>query len=647
MLSENLSVLKEKYPETWKLMNELKDRLAQDQVLVEQAKSGEPTLYINQDGKSLYIHSKYNPIAEAEKFVAQFAEQDLHKYQHLFVYGVGLGYHIEELARRYPHLVYTIYEPSPEIMYGFLSHRSLKNLPLDKVQRIYVENPANSVLLLREIVNHLPEEVLFICLPSYKRAFNVRYEAFVQEFKQTLKEKMSFYKTSFWYEKKWTLNSYLNLKITKETPNILGEKKAFFTNKPALLVSAGPSLDDELANLRYIKENKLAYIFSVGSAINTLVEQGIYPDAACAHDPNEWVINVFAKVLRRRISSIPLIYGTSVGYTLPRLYPGPLLHMFINYDTVSPFFLQPKGSAEPEVINDATTVAITALQLLYKLGCNPIILVGQNLAYKDRQYYASGIKYGKFPLVVEEEKLKDEYLVEDVYGGKVYANESLIQMRRDMELYTRVFSKSTEIINTTKGGAKIAGTSFIPLEQVITERLKDPVVDEDWWRGSSSSYDSARILKQKELLSKEMRRMERLLSNLEETLAKMEQLIAQNNRVQLEKVMVSFSNDLKQMANNCFFQVFLTPMHRVEIGIFGKKLAGMRLDSGSLSKAAQSISEFSSLFRQFGEDIKVIKELEKVIWEDEEIDFSDIMENLKKPDTSILRKADFRSRFRI
>ena len=39
MLSENLSVLKEKYPETWKLMNELKDRLAQDQVLVEQAKA--------------------------------------------------------------------------------------------------------------------------------------------------------------------------------------------------------------------------------------------------------------------------------------------------------------------------------------------------------------------------------------------------------------------------------------------------------------------------------------------------------------------------------------------------------------------------------------------------------------------------------
>ncbi|HEY8345004.1 MAG TPA: hypothetical protein VIL66_07430, partial [Bacillota bacterium] len=85
----------------------------------------------------------------------------------------------------------------------------------------------------------------------------------------------------------------------------------------------------------------------------------------------------------------------------------------------------------------------------------------------------------------------------------------------------------------------------------------------------------------------------------------------------------------------------------MEIGLFGKTLAGLRFDRDSLPKVGEAISEFSSLFRRFGEDIKVIKEMEKVIWEDEEIDFSDIMENLKKPDTSILRKADFRSRFRI
>ena len=146
-------------------MNELKDRLAQDQVLVNRQKRRADPLYKSR-GQILYIHVNTIQLLRRRRFVAQFAEQDLHKYQHLFVYGVGLGYHIEELARRYPHLVYTIYEPSPEIMYGFLSHRSLKELPLDKVQRIYVENPANSVLLLREIVNHLPEEVLFICLPS-------------------------------------------------------------------------------------------------------------------------------------------------------------------------------------------------------------------------------------------------------------------------------------------------------------------------------------------------------------------------------------------------------------------------------------------------------------------------------------------------
>jgi len=37
-----------------------------------------------------------------------------------------------------------------------------------------------------------------------------------------------------------------------------------FKDKPAILVSAGPSLDYEIENLRYIKENGLAYISQSG-----------------------------------------------------------------------------------------------------------------------------------------------------------------------------------------------------------------------------------------------------------------------------------------------------------------------------------------------------------------------------------------------
>lgn len=69
------------------------------------------------------------------------------------------------------------------------------------------------------------------------------------------------------------------------------DQKAF-EGKPAIIVAAGPSLSEEFEHLKFIKENGLAYIFSVGSAINALIEHGIYPDAACTYDPKERNQNV-------------------------------------------------------------------------------------------------------------------------------------------------------------------------------------------------------------------------------------------------------------------------------------------------------------------------------------------------------------------
>ena len=65
-------------------------------------------------------------------------------------------------------------------------------------------------------------------------------------------------------------------------------KKTYFIS------SSGPSLED-IENIRYIKEHGLAYIFSVGSAISVLINNNIYPDAACTYDPtvnNQKVFNI-------------------------------------------------------------------------------------------------------------------------------------------------------------------------------------------------------------------------------------------------------------------------------------------------------------------------------------------------------------------
>src|SRR5690606_9070724 len=137
----------------------------------------------------------------------------------------------------------------------------------------------------------------------------------LETIKSLLQNRKSSIATDVSFQKRWTINSIKNFPIVLKTPNVLQDfDKNVFKDKPAIIVAAGPSLNEEFANLKYIKDNGLAYIFSVGSDINALIEHGIYPDAACTYDPKERNQHVIKIIKDRNIKEIPLILGSSVGY---------------------------------------------------------------------------------------------------------------------------------------------------------------------------------------------------------------------------------------------------------------------------------------------------------------------------------------------
>ena len=70
-------------------------------------------------------------------------------------------------------------------------------------------------------------------------------------------------------------------------------------------------------------------------------------------------------------------------------------------------------------------------------------------------------------MVVEEEKLR-RVLVETCMGEGLRQSE-FNSDEKDMELYTRVFSKSTESLIRQKAGRRLRERA-LSLEQVITER---------------------------------------------------------------------------------------------------------------------------------------------------------------------------------
>jgi hypothetical protein len=602
---DNVNFLREKFPIVWNKVG-TDHSAGREIVKVVTSKSGLPTLVMEEEpGKVVYLHSKYDPIQEAERLISQF--QDVSNYEHVIFYGLGLGYHIQLFMDQHPELTFSIYEPNQAVFSLFLNHRPLDLLPWKKLENIYLEEDANDTLLnLTKFINIITtQKVLMVSLPSYERVFEEKYKNFTNLFRKMVADKRSSINIDIAFEKRWIVNSLLNIPEVIKTPNILRDvDKNHFQHKPALLVAAGPSLQEDIEEIRFIKENGLAYIFSVGSAISILLNNEIYPDAACTYDPQPTNYKVFDKVVKKGITSIPLIFGSSVGFETLLSYPGPKLHMLTNQDTLAPFLLKRQNDESLDTVRDAGTIAVVTLELLNKLGCNPVYLVGQNLAYKNDRLYPEGIGYYDALPSLSEEAKQQAIIVEDVYGGKVYTNDGFDSMRKQMEAYIQSFA-GQEIINTTKGGAKIIGAPFVSLGEVLADRLKVRVVENDWQVGRNS-YELEYINHNVITMKLEHSKLLGLLNETIDVLQEMEKLCKHEEEQKLERVFPKLDKSLNKVKKNKFHKIFLLPMNRVSFEFLTLQTERIRHEQSQIIKAKKVIQEFGKYILLCKRDLELL-----------------------------------------
>lgn len=600
ILIENVQTLKKYYPETW---GKLDSKLAtassevndgQEYFTIEESRSGYDTMVYHMDGRKEYIHSRYDPIHEAEIFVQQY--RDLDKYEHVLFYGLGLGYHIESIAKKYPNLDFSIYEPSPVALQFYLSVKNIKHaFSTRQLRHIYFGQDSQDInISLRHMMSRIQGEIVIITLPSYERIFKESTSLFYSHFGQILKAKKNQLRINFAFEKRWTLNSMINFEKVLRTPNFLLEKSDQFKGKPVVIVAAGPSLQDEIENLRKIKEEGLAYIFSVGSAISPLINNGIYPDAACTYDPTEHNQRVFAKLVEENIDRVPLIFGTSVGFETLLSYPGPKFHFLTSQDTVSEYLLKRDDVKDSTPVSDAPSIAVITLQLLIRMKCKFIILVGQNLAYRDKESYVKGIEYydGK---TVSDEEMKNAITVEDVEGNMVYTTEGFNRMRLTMEQY--VSQAPMPVINTTVGGAKIKNTIFKRLEEVITEHLDSQVVNPDWHvTESNRSYDLEHITDKADKLVKAYEQLHHHFNEMKQIMGRAHGYVKRNQANQLEKLFIRWDKVFRRIAGNDFFSVILKPMNRVHVEILAQSMNSIQYEKNTIVRGQKIIEMYRRFF---------------------------------------------------
>ncbi|TLS50584.1 motility associated factor glycosyltransferase family protein [Paenibacillus antri] len=581
MRIDNQAWLNRVNPELIRFMDLLSDQIERMPLQTIETKTGDVTLKLTEtNGTTFFLQSQYDPDREAGIFVDGLTPPE--GEFHVLFYGLGMGYHVEAFMERFPEATVSLYEPLPAVFYHYSKNRPFSKLNKKQVKHIFVELSLDIGNQSLDVLARSTAKPLWTVVhPAYRRHFEGKVNLFFERFKEILERQKFNVIADYKFQKLWTLNSILNFPYTMSTPNIM-EVKRHFENKPVLVVSAGPSLKDDIESIRKIKQEKSAYILAVGSANKALLSHEIMPDAVCTYDPSMLNQKVFTDIVERNLDTIPMIFGTSVGNDTILKYTGPMLHMFTSQDHVSDYYLGDAKKCYP-VFDDAPSIAVVTLEMLAHLGASPVILAGQNLAVRDDEFYSKGIQFehrGNGLMDDERNRLVEVLSVDGKFIPTLPEfNTMRLQMEQTIEKY------QLQVINTTKQGAHINGTSYVPIEQLFEDKLIPGTVVENWYKVESYGYPVDYVLQNGKRLEDSLEKQQFVLDDLLSIFQRLENAIQNGTRGGIPLLIEKMDKALDKLLKNEFHVHFCEPMVKLATKFIKSRKLDMQATNDMIERA--------------------------------------------------------------
>jgi hypothetical protein len=386
------------------------------------------------------------------------------------VYGFGLGYHVEEMLHRYPERVVIVVEPDKQMFETALQSRDLSDLL--RLPNLYLcvggsaENAAKTAFdYLRENLQ-MGKPALF-AWPYHNRTNRGYWQAVQKEIGEHANQDVVNMLTYRSLSYQWINNFYANLSISVEDPGV-PLLRSVFEGKPAILVAAGPSLDKNVKLLAQVQGR--AVIVAVLQAARALQRNGIQPDLVVSFDPKD--INYERHFSDLDVSQFALAYAPIVHPRIVAEHPGPRFVMGTDIYPFSHWMYEAIGEPKGRILS-GPSVANLSWDLLCQLGCDPIVFVGQDLAFTGHKSHADNVTGGGAispEMVAEVTANPQNYTwVDGVDGEKLLTNKSMYAMKIWFEQRIAQLGNSRRIIDATEGGAYIEGTELMNLTEAIED----------------------------------------------------------------------------------------------------------------------------------------------------------------------------------
>jgi hypothetical protein len=451
------------------LAAELEERLDTEPYQTVAAKSGDATVALAAGGGQIFLHSRHRPVDEAKRLIDSI---DLNDKTLIAVHGFGLGYHVEEVfARASPEAIFLIFEPDLKLLHTAFGARDFSELIRSR-RALFVTRADRSGLMLKVQGN---QALACVGVASVNHAPSIQLQGeFHKMMAGMLEDVLAYCRTS--------INTLvLNGRRTCENiaANIpwyircagINALKGRHEGKPAIIVSAGPSLRKNLHLLKEAKEK--AVIIAVQTTLQPLLDVGVEPDYVTSLDYHDICTRFFEKLPEKLATT--LIAEPKASARVFGLFPGPIRILGNDF---ADKLLAPMD-VKKDRLRAGATVAHLAFYVAEYLGCDPIIFVGQDLGFSDGLAYTPGTSYedvwrpelGRFCTM---EMKQWEHIarerpilrkIPDVAGRAMYTEQRLFSYLQQFE---RDFASSrAKVIDASEGGAMKRGAEVKSLAEVL------------------------------------------------------------------------------------------------------------------------------------------------------------------------------------
>ncbi len=423
-------------------------------VKFEECKKGGFTFKINKDGKSVYAHSKYDPVKEAKKFVDSM---EIKRDSVFLIFGFGMGHFVRELMSRCCNRNFIfVYEPDSAVFSKIIDEGYCNDIFSDPNVYVISDSDIKSYdLFIKNFVDtdlYMRSQTYII--PTYEAVYQKEYLEFLKCTKEMVSENIIRKNTVFNKNENWVKNFYRNIKQVV-TAYSLTQFENVFQGGTAVIVSAGPSLKKNMHLLKEIKGK--VPIISVFVAAKVLLANDIVPDFIVSID------DIQKGMEEKKYDNIPLVFDSRVPPEFINAHKGIHININSNTDENSKCIYGRLGKKYMHTVGGGS-VACDCTAMAQVFGCKNIILIGQDLAYTDNQCHVSGTDHEQ---KTADEIDREKFYVPAINGGEVLTDSIFKYYIEWFVAFAGTRNGIVKVIDATEGGALINNTEILTFREAI------------------------------------------------------------------------------------------------------------------------------------------------------------------------------------